>query len=99
MQLYLSKQDKMKENIGKDYVRRIKKFLETKLCHRNLIKGINTLAVPFVRYLGLFLKWTKDKLRQMDKRTRNNKNNNYDNGLFALLYGFKYFYSILIILE
>ena len=49
------KQMEMKDKIRK-YLRRTRKLLETKLSSRNLIKGINTLAVPFVRYSGPFLK-------------------------------------------
>ena len=64
------KQVKMKEKIQKEYLRKTRKLLETKLNSRNLIKGINTLAVPLVRYYGPFLKWTRDKLKQMDQRTR-----------------------------
>ena len=45
-------------------------IIETKLNSRNLIKGINTWAVPLVRYSGPFLKWTRDELKQMDQRTR-----------------------------
>ena len=45
-------------------------LLETKLCSRNLIKGINTLAVPLVIYSGPFLKWTSEELKQMDLRKR-----------------------------
>ena len=41
-----------------------------KLNSRNLIKGINTWAVPLIRYSGPFLTWTRDGLRQMDQRTR-----------------------------
>ena len=63
-------QIKIKEKIRKLYFRRIRKFLETKLSSRNLIKEINSWAVPFVRYSGLFLKWTKEELRQMEKRRR-----------------------------
>ena len=37
---------------------------------QDLIKGINTWTVPFVRYLGPFLKWVREELQQMDKRTR-----------------------------
>ena len=44
--------------------------LETKLCSRNLIKGINTRAVALVRYSGPFFKWTREELQQMDQRTR-----------------------------
>ena len=51
-------------------IRRNRKLLETKLSRRNFIKGINTWAVPLVRYPGPFLKWTTDELKQMDQRTR-----------------------------
>ena len=60
----------MKNKIQKNYLRRTRKLLETKLSSRNLIKGINTWAVSFVRYSGPFLKWTSDEFRQMDQRTR-----------------------------
>ena len=65
------KQVEMKEKIKKEYLRRTRKILETKLWSRNLIKGINTWAVPLVRYSGPFLKligpeknlskWTKER--------------------------------------
>ena len=57
------KQIKMKEKVRKEYLRRTKKLLETKLCSRNLIKGINTWAVSLVRYSGSFLKWTLQERR------------------------------------
>ena len=31
---------------------------------------MNTWAVPLVRYSGPFLKWTREELKQMNKRTR-----------------------------
>ena len=64
------KQVEMKNKTQKEYLRRTRKLLETKLYSRNLIKGINTRAVLLVRYSGPFLKWTRDELRQMDQRTR-----------------------------
>ena len=64
------KQVEMKDKIRKEYLRRTRKLLKTKLSSRNLIKGINTWAVPLVRYSGPFLKWTRDELKQMDQRTR-----------------------------
>ena len=64
------KQVQMKDTIRKEYLRRTRKLLETKLSSRNLIKGINTWPVPQVRYSGPFLKWTRDELKQMDQRTR-----------------------------
>ena len=60
----------MKEKIKKKYLWRTRKLLETKLCSRNLIKGINTSDVSLVRYLGSFLKWTREQVKQMDQRTR-----------------------------
>ena len=48
------KQMEMKEKIKKEYLRRTRKLLETKLSSRNLIKGISTWAVPFVRYWDHF---------------------------------------------
>ena len=64
------KQVQMKDTIWKEYLRRTRKLLETKLSSRNLIKGMNTWAVPLVRYSGPFLKWTREELKQMDQRTR-----------------------------
>ena len=57
------KQVEMKDKIQKEYPRRTRKLLETKLNSRNLIKGINTWAVPLVRYSGYFLKWTRSELK------------------------------------
>ena len=57
------KQVEMKERIQTEYLRRTRKLPETKVSS----KGINTWAVPLVRYSGPFLKWIKDELRQMDQ--------------------------------
>ena len=70
LQVHTIKQVEMKDKIQKEYLRRTRKLLVIKLCSRNLIKGINTWAVSLVRYSGLFLKWTRDELKQMDQRTR-----------------------------
>ena len=64
------KQMKMKEKIKKEYLRRTRKLRKTKLCRRNLIKGINIWVVLFVWYSGSFLKWTREELKRMDQRTR-----------------------------
>ena len=50
--------------------KKMRKLLETKLHNRNLIKEINTWAVPLVRYPGPFLKRTRRELQQMDQRKR-----------------------------
>ena len=43
---------------------------KTELYSRNLVKGINTWTVLLVGSSGLFLKWTRKDLKQMDQRTR-----------------------------
>ena len=57
------KQMEMKDKTQKKKknLRTTRKLLEKKLSSRNLIKGINTWDVPLVRYLGPFLKWTRDE--------------------------------------
>ena len=60
------KQGEMKEKIKKEYLKRTRKLLETKVCSRNLIKGIN---IYLVRYSGPVLEWTREELKQMDQRT------------------------------
>ena len=60
----------MKKRVGQEYKRRVRKILETKLNGNNLIKAINTWAVPIVRYSAPFLDWTKQERREMDRHTR-----------------------------
>ena len=50
------KQVEMKEKIKKEYLERTRKLLKTNPNSRNLMKKINTWAVPLVRYSGLLLK-------------------------------------------
>ena len=50
-----TKQVEMKEKIQKEYLRKTRKLLETKLSGRNLIKEINTWAIPLIIYSGNFL--------------------------------------------
>ena len=64
------KQVQMKDTTRKEYLRRTRKLLETKLSSRNLIKEINTWTVPQLRYSGPFLKLTGEEHKQMDERTR-----------------------------
>ena len=47
-----------KKTKKKEYLKNLRKLLETYLYSRNLINGINTWVVPLVRYSGLFLRRT-----------------------------------------
>ena len=60
----------MKEVITKEYKRRVRKELETKLNRGNIIKAINTWAIPVLKYSAPFLVWRKTELQELDRRTR-----------------------------
>ena len=64
------KHQEMKDEVTKEYKRRVRKILETKLNAGNLIKGINTWAVSLLRYSAAFLDWTKFEMEQLDRQTR-----------------------------
>ena len=55
------KEAEMKEKIRKDYLKRTWRLLETKLGNRNLIQGINTLAIS--KILSTILKIDKEKFQ------------------------------------
>ena len=57
----------MKGKITKEYKRRVRKVLETKLNGENMIKGINTWAVSLIRYSAAFLDWTKEEKQSIDR--------------------------------
>ena len=64
------KQVEMKDKIKKEYLKRTRKLLETKLCSRILIKGMNTWGLSIVRYSGPLMKWVRKQHKQMNRRTR-----------------------------
>ena len=70
MKADIIKQAEMKEKIAKDYLKRSRKQLETKLHSRNLIKNINIWAVLLIINTEPFLKWTRKERQHMDQRTR-----------------------------
>ena len=48
-------EEKMKFNVLKEYIRRIRKVLKSKLNEGNLVKGVNTWAVSLLKYSAAFL--------------------------------------------
>ena len=57
-----------KKKKKKEYPRRTGKLLKIKRHNWNLIKGINTWAVPLIKYSGQFFKWMWEELQQMNQR-------------------------------
>ena len=47
----------MRELVIKEYKRRVRKVLETKINGGNIIKAINTWAIPTLKYYAPYLKW------------------------------------------
>ena len=62
--------EEMKETVTKEYKRRVRKILETKLNGGNLVKAINAWAIPPLRYSAAFLDWRKSELQDLDRKTR-----------------------------
>ena len=64
-----TKHEQMKEKVKKEYLRRVRKILETKLNSKNVIKAINTWAVALLRYSAAFLQWIRLEKEELDRRT------------------------------
>ena len=60
----------MKERLRKEYKRRVKNILKSKLNGGNVITAINTWAVSMMRYTAPFVDWRKDELKEIDRDTR-----------------------------
>ena len=53
-----------------EHFRRAKLILKNKLNGRNKIWALNTWAVSILRYGAEILKWNKNELQEMDRKTR-----------------------------
>ena len=60
----------MKDKFRNEYFRRVKLILRSKLNGRNKIMALNTWAVSILRYGAGILKWNKNELQEMDRKTR-----------------------------
>ena len=63
-------QEKMKLNVSKECITRIRKVLKSKLNGGNLVRGVNTWAVSLLRYSAAFVSWSKSELQAIDRKTR-----------------------------
>ena len=60
----------MKLIVSKEYIRRLRKVLKSKLNCGNLVRGVNAWAVSLLRYSAAFVSWWKSKLQAIDRKTR-----------------------------
>ena len=63
-------EEKMKLNVSKEYIRRLRKVLKSKLNGGNLVRGVNTWVVSLLRYSAAFVSWRKSELWAIDRKTR-----------------------------
>ena len=59
----------MKLNVSKEYIRRLRKVLKSKLNGGNLVRRVNTWAVSLLRYSAAFANWRKSELQAIDRKT------------------------------
>ena len=64
------KEKETKEKFSKEYLRRLRLILKSKLNGRNKIVTVNTWVVSVMRYGAGILKWNTDELKSLDRRTR-----------------------------
>ena len=63
-------EEKMKLNVLKEYIRRLRKVLKPKVNGGNLVRGVNTWAVSLLRYSAAFVSWRKSELEAIDRKRR-----------------------------
>ena len=63
------KDESVKDRLSKEYVRRVKKLIRSKL-NGNMVRVINSWAVSLLRYSGGVVRWTKVELMNLDRKTR-----------------------------
>ena len=63
-------EEKMKFNVLKENIRRLRKVLKSKLNGTNLVRGVYTWTVSLLRYPAGFDSWRKSELQAIDRKTR-----------------------------
>ena len=63
-------EEKMKLNVSKEYIRRVRKVLNSKLNGGNLVCEVNTSPVSLLRYSAAFVSLRKSELQAIDRKTR-----------------------------
>ena len=64
------KEEEMKDKIVKEYKRRLRLILKSKLNGKNKVIAINTWAVAIFRYSAGILEWKSSELKKIDRKSR-----------------------------
>ena len=54
----------------KEYIKKLRKVLNSKRNGGNLVCGVNTWAVYLLGHSAVFFSWTKSELQAIDRKTR-----------------------------
>ena len=60
-------EEKMNLNVSKEYIRRLRKVLKSKLS-ASLVRGVNSWEVSRIRYSAAFFSWRKSELQAIDRK-------------------------------
>ena len=63
-------EEKITLNVSKEYIRRLRKVLKSKLHGGNLVRRVTTWTVSLLRYSAAFVSWRKSELQAIDRKTR-----------------------------
>ena len=63
-------EEKMKLNVSKEYIRRLRKVLKSKLNGGNLVRGVNAWAVSLLTYSAAFVSRRKSEVGAIDRKIR-----------------------------
>ena len=64
------KHEEMKDQETKEYVRRLRTILKSKINGGNIISAINARGASIIRYGAGIIGWTKAELQALDRKTR-----------------------------
>ena len=64
------KHEEMKEELKREYIRRVRSILKSKLNDGNIIQAINARSVSVIRYGAGIINWWVDELKAVDRKTR-----------------------------
>ena len=62
--------EETKENIRKEYFKRLRATLNAKLNAKHVFQAINVWVVPAARYRACIIEWTKEEVKETDRKTK-----------------------------
>ena len=64
------KDKKMKDNLKREYARRVRNILKSHLSSKSVVNAINCRAISIIRYSVGIAKWNLSEIKELDRKTR-----------------------------